>query len=106
MAPYQDPESHRVMVPMRTLFETLGASVEWDAANRQIIAIKSGIRIILKVGSSTVNIDGGEVQLDAPVKIVNGRTFVPLRFITEQFGGTVQWNEEKRQVSLSIETLD
>ncbi|PKM94524.1 MAG: hypothetical protein CVU84_10685 [Firmicutes bacterium HGW-Firmicutes-1] len=90
--PYIEASSNRTLVPMRKIFETLGASVSW-ASDSTITAVKGDITIKLKVDSDIATVNGVEYKLECPAVLRKGRTFVPLRFITEQFGGNVEMKD-------------
>ncbi|MCX7749909.1 MAG: copper amine oxidase N-terminal domain-containing protein [Clostridia bacterium] len=88
----------RTLVPLRVIFESLGASVIWDSATKTITAKKDGKEIKLKIDSKIAYVNGVEVQLDVPAMIVNGRTLVPARFISESLGAKVDWNDQRKTV--------
>lgn len=82
------------MVPVRGVFENMNASINWerDAAGKISVTAKHFNDIVkLTVGSKTATKNGKAVQLDKSVENVNGRITVPLRFISEAFGGEVKW---------------
>lgn len=88
----------RVYVPLRGLFERLGASVVFDAGR---IAMTAGTHTIaLKVGETTGTIDGQPQTLEAPPIVVGGRTLVPLRFIAQALGAKVAYDGSTRIVSI------
>jgi len=91
-------EYNRVLIPFRRVFDALGASVDWDSDTRTVLAQKGDIKIALPIGSNIMRINGREVTLDAPAKIVNDRTFVPIRAISEAFGYSVEWDENNQTV--------
>ncbi|HWP97674.1 MAG TPA: copper amine oxidase N-terminal domain-containing protein [Syntrophomonadaceae bacterium] len=93
-------ENGRTLVPLRAIFEALGASVEWNEADQSITATKGTQVLKLVVGSSTAFNNGSSVQLDIPPQIINERTLVPLRFVSENMGAQVVWNETTHQVSI------
>lgn len=97
-------ENGRTLVPLRAIFESLGASVNWEPQTRTIISKLGATTITLQLDSRTANINDKEVILDVPAKIYSGRTLIPLRFIGEGFGLAVEWTEEKRQIKLSQKT--
>jgi hypothetical protein len=82
----------RTMVPLRAIFEAMGAEIEWDNATQTATATKGDTVVILTVGSTTPTVNGQVVPLDQPGVIVGGRTLAPLRFVAEAFGGTVAWD--------------
>ena len=81
----------RTLVPLRAIFEALGATVDWQPAAKTVTATKNDTVIQLIVGGQAYK-NGQEVTLDVPAKIINGRTLVPLRFVSEALGATVDWN--------------
>ncbi|HIU57152.1 MAG TPA: copper amine oxidase N-terminal domain-containing protein [Candidatus Ornithomonoglobus merdipullorum] len=91
----------RTMVPLRAIFEALGASVDWDDSTRTVISSKDGITISLTVDSSTMYVNGNAVTLDSPACIVNGRTLVPVRAISEAYNTTVSWNGDTQTVTIT-----
>lgn len=83
-----------VLVPLRGIFETLGAKVGWDGATETVTATKGATTIRLTVGQSEATVNGKTVKLAIPSQKVNGSTMVPLRFVSESLGGTVRWDGE------------
>jgi len=83
-------ENNRTLVPLRTIFEKLGAVVGW--ANNTVTAKKGNTVITLEIGSSEMKVDNKIVKLDAVAQIKNNRTFVSLRAISEAFNNVVEWN--------------
>lgn len=90
----------RTMVPLRTLFEALGAAVEWNQADRTVTAVKGNTAVRLQINATVANVNGREVALDQPPVLVDSRTFIPLRFVGEAFGAQVTWVEESRTVAV------
>lgn len=92
----------RTMVPMRKIFESLGASVEWDGANKVVTGIKGDTQIKLQIGNNiatkTVFGKTENIKLDVSPVIVNERTLVPVRFIAESLDQKVGWDAKKRAV--------
>lgn len=91
----------RVMVPLRGIFEEMGATVRWDPMTRNVTAEVPGSTVRLSIGNRQAWVDGSEVSLDAPPTIVRGRTMVPLRFISESLGNEVYWAESTRTVEIA-----
>lgn len=98
--PYIDNLSNRTLVPMRKIFEKLGATVTWGSDN-SITAVKDGTTMKLKINSSLATVNGAEYTLDCPAVLKNGKTFVPLRFVTEQFGGQVEVKDSVIQLTIN-----
>ncbi|KAB8139243.1 hypothetical protein F9U64_01060 [Gracilibacillus oryzae] len=91
----------RTLVPLRGIFEALGADVGWDAKNRVVTAEKDDIDIWLKIGSKYTKVNGQTVTIDVPAQIKNARTLVPLRFVSESLGADVGWNASTRTVDIT-----
>lgn len=85
-------ENGRLLVPLRAIFEKMGATVSWDAATSTASAVKGDKTVVIKIGSTEPTINGTVTKLDVAAKIVDGRTLAPMRFVCEAFGGTVSWD--------------
>lgn len=94
-------ENGRTLVPLRAIFEAMGASVDWDETTRTVTARRGSITVVLPIGSTSPTVNGKVWPLDVPAKIVNDRTLAPLRFVGEAFGGTVDWNEQTRVINIA-----
>ncbi|WP_063567837.1 CotH kinase family protein [Paenibacillus sp. O199] len=101
--PDQDPleQSGRVMVPVNAILEALGAEVTWDKTAKTVTAVLNDQTLVLQIGSSTATVNGETLEIDAPAIIKNSRTLVPVRFISEGLGLTVDWNQTAAQVTLT-----
>ena len=101
-AAFIDKASNRTLVPIRFISEALDAEVLWDAKTEKI-DIKDGNRqIILKVGTRKVSINGAATEIDcAPMVAPPGRTFVPLRFISEVLGADVKYDIVTKQITIT-----
>lgn len=99
-------ESGRVMVPLRRILEMQGCQVKWLNETRQIQVNRYGTTLLFKTGEETVVVDGKNYQMDVPLVIKNGRSFVPVRFLTEFFGGTVEWLGDQKLVELNLPTVE
>lgn len=93
--------NERTMVPLRAIFEALGADVNWDQASQTVTSSKDNITIRLTIDSNTMYVNGNTVLLDTPACVVNERTLVPVRAISEAFNTTVDWNNGTRTVIIS-----
>lgn len=90
----------RTMVSVRSVTEAVGGTVEWDPVNRRVTITRYEDTVILAVGKNTALVNGKTVALEVAPQIVQDRTMVPLRFIAEALGGTVEWNGETRTVNI------
>lgn len=98
----------RTMVPMRKIFETLGAQVEWYETEQGILALtQKGQVIVMKIGSKKMLVGDiatnaeKTIELDVAPMVINDRTLVPVRAISESLGYTVGWDEATATVSIN-----
>jgi len=107
-APYIDKASGRTMVPMRFIGEAFGASVTWNAGARRVSVETEGtanhksLSMVMTIGSKTATVNGKAVTLDVAPAIVAGRTFVPLRVISETLGAKVTWTAATRTIAIDF----
>lgn len=100
-------ENNRILIPMRNIFELLGATVQWNKENLSITATKYDNTIInMKVQEKNAQIittsGTKNIKLDSSPTILNGSTLVPLRFISETFGCEVTWKPEIKTVYIDV----
>ncbi len=91
------------LVPMRAIFEALGATVSWDAASQMVTATKGDTSIKLIIGLGTAQVNGHETALSQPAQIIGGRTMVPLRFVAEALQAEVKWDGTTRTITINLE---
>jgi hypothetical protein len=91
----------RVLVPLRGVFEQLGATVDYDARTQHIVALRGSQNVELTIGSRQAQVNGTPHLLDVPAFTINGRTMVPLRFISESLGAEVQWIDASRTILIA-----
>jgi hypothetical protein len=90
------------MVPLRFVSEILGATVDWNAG-MQIVTITFGKRVIqLQIGSLMALVGTEVVSLAAAPMLSQGRTLVPLRFVSESLGATVTWDGVLQTVTMVL----
>ncbi|MDD3925109.1 MAG: copper amine oxidase N-terminal domain-containing protein [bacterium] len=93
----------RIMVPLRGIFEALGAKVDWNAASRTIIANRDTTNVQLIIGNPRATVSGKTVVLDTPAMIIRGATMVPVRFVSEAMGAEVKWIDTTQTVSITTD---
>ncbi len=103
VAPYI--ENNRVLVPVRGVFEKLGLGVSWDQKNRKAVVTGEGTDIELKLGSKNVTVNGKAKAIDVPVTMKDNRLFIPLRFVAENSGVFVKWNQASKTVQLKTNVV-
>lgn len=90
-----------VLVPLRGIFEKLGAEVRFVAATRTITATRGEISVLLRLGEAVGYVNRTPVPLAVPAQTVGGATLVPLRFVSEAFGASVKWDPVARVVAIA-----
>ena len=113
--PLQDPIiiDGRTLVPMRTIFEALGAEVQWIDENgvKSIIATTEDTTINMTIDSDKFYVNGEEKTLDVPAQLISDKTLVPIRAVSESLGCSADWEDETKTVIIksnvpSVETED
>ena len=99
----QNPEilEGRTLVPLRSIFEAMGADVEWDGATSTAIAKRGNVEVKITIGANEIYKNGNAIPVDVPAMLLNSRTMVPARVIAEAFGADVQWNGNGRSVFIT-----
>ncbi|WP_051775779.1 copper amine oxidase N-terminal domain-containing protein [Paenibacillus tyrfis] len=86
------------LVQFRPIFERLGLQIRWDEQNQTIIGQKEETKIQLQIGNPDAIVNGKAIVLPVAPTIVDGNTFVPIRFISESVDAKVDWDEKSRTV--------
>lgn len=95
--------SDRVMVPMRGIFETLGAKIGWEESTKMVLATKGEQYVSVQINNPDAFLNGEKITLDAPPQIINSRTMVPIRFVAESLGCKVDWDDTSKTVIISTD---
>lgn len=90
----------RVLIPLRALAEATGAEVAWNQETKTITLTKDQKVIKIVIGDKFFEIDGTKVEIDVPAQIINNRTVVPVRFISENLNQQVNWDAENESVDI------
>lgn len=93
----------RTLVPARAVFESMGAEVGWDGQARTVTVRAKGTAVKLTIGSRVAVVNGRNIYLDQPAIVVDSRTVVPVRFISENLGARVNWDHDTKTVSIATE---
>ncbi|MCD1259554.1 copper amine oxidase N-terminal domain-containing protein [Paenibacillus athensensis] len=91
----------RTMVPVRFVSEKLGANVAWEADTKTAVITYGSKSIRMPIGSRTVTVDGKATELDTAAEFTDGRTMVPLRFVSEVLASKVEWDDEAHSVKVT-----
>lgn len=90
-----------VLVPLRGVFERLGATVAYDGNTKSVLAVRGATTVSLQLGSRDAKVNNRTRTLSVPAQAVNGSTLVPLRFVSEALGAQVEWQAPSRTVIVS-----
>lgn len=94
-------ENGTTLVPFRTIFTKLGLTIGWDQATKTATGKKEGLSIELQIGSKTALVNGEKKPLTVAPKVVNGETFIPLRFVSENAQKEVSWDGISKEVYIA-----
>ncbi len=86
-------ENDRTQVPVRAVSEMLNADVDWDGETRTVTILRDTKTVNIIIGSDTITVDGKTVKMDTAAIIKDNRTYIPVRFVAEALGMTVEWME-------------
>ncbi|MCD7853997.1 MAG: copper amine oxidase N-terminal domain-containing protein [Clostridiales bacterium] len=91
----------RTMVPVRVIADALGIWIDYIENTKTVLFEKNNTDIMLTIGNNFAVVDDEEVEIDSPAVIINGRTMVPVRFISEIFSAEVGWNADTKTVTIT-----
>lgn len=96
----------RVLVPLRAIFESLGAEVKWDNKTQTATGTRDSTTIVLGLNKTTATVNGKTLMLDIPAKKIDGRILVPTRFVAESLGAVVKWDSGNNSVAIVTGSAD
>ncbi|HEY5000294.1 MAG TPA: stalk domain-containing protein [Candidatus Cryosericum sp.] len=101
----------RTLLPIRAVVEAIGGTIEWDATTKTITIAAGAVTMGLTIGNRMATVGGATLPIDSQNAsvvpfIIGGRTMLPLRFVGEQLGGTVEWNAATRTATLTFVAPD
>lgn len=91
----------RVLVPMRVIFEELGAEVAWENETRTVTATRDGDTVVLRIGEEWFTKNGSIMGMDVPSMIYHDWTYVPLWAVSEALERTVNWDDVTKTVTIN-----
>lgn len=99
-------KNNRTLLPIRAVVEAFGGTVSWDAAEKKVTVSLGSTTIELRIGKSIAKVNGVDIPIDpanAKVvpEIINGRTMLPLRFVTENLGCDVNWDGTTKTITIT-----
>lgn len=93
-------ENGRTLIPLRFLFETMGAAVDWNGDTQTATVSQDGRSISVTIDSKSAAVNGEAVEIDVPARLINGKTMVPVRFLSENLGYNVNWDGDTRIITI------
>lgn len=94
----------RTLVPVRAIFEAIGATVEWDGDTYTATGVRGDTTVVIQIDNTTAYVNGEPKILDVPAQLINNRTMVPARFISESMGCEVTWYEKTKTAAVADKT--
>lgn len=94
-------KNNRTMIPIRSLAERLGATVEWVQESQQVVMSRAGTTVIMTLGETAATVNGKTMEMDVAPYATNGRTLIPARYVAEFFHQTVNWDQSTRRVEIT-----
>ena len=92
--------SGRTMVPIRAIFEAMGASVQWNETDQSATCTNGSTTVVMKVGSSNFWVNNEERTMDTAPVVINNRTLAPARYVAESFGYGVTWDSDSQTAEI------
>ncbi len=96
-------QGSRIMVPVRGVFEKLGAQLTWNVKSQTVTALRGDSKVVVTVGKRDAMIDGEVANVGTPPIIAEGRVMVPLRFLAQALGAKVEWMGADRTVVIQTQ---
>jgi len=98
-------EDDRTLIPLRFLFEQMGDDVDWDAAARTATIANEENEISVSIDNPVATLNGVSEEMDVPARLIDGKTMVPLRFLSEGLGYDVEWDAETRVITITTDPV-
>jgi len=102
---FDNAQPHRmgdtVCVPLRKVIESAGGSVEWNSYDKTVTAQKGDTQIEVNTADGTAKVNGVDTPTNGPIHIEDGTTMVPVRFLADTLGASIQWDDVYSQVTLN-----
>ncbi|MFJ5623511.1 copper amine oxidase N-terminal domain-containing protein [Peribacillus loiseleuriae] len=102
---FNDPilnKGGNILLPMRDFYEAIQASVSWDKEAQTASSVKNGKTVDLTIDSTIAKVNGSNVSMNVAPMMYKDRTYVPLRFVSENLDGSVNWNQEEQKVEITL----
>ncbi len=93
-------ENGNTLVPIRFLFEQMGADVDWEQSTQTATISQNNTTISFDINNPVARVNGKNATMNIPAQLINGKTMVPVRFLSEELGYTVNWDGDKRIITI------
>ncbi len=93
-------ENDRTLIPIRFLFEQMGANVTWNQETQAATVTQNDTAVTFRINDTEADVNGQTVSMDVPARLINDKTMVPVRFLSEQLGYNVSWDGENRIITI------
>lgn len=94
---------NRTLVPLRGIFEAMGADVSWDNDTQSVSAVKGKTVVKMTIGDKNIYVNSNKITLDVPAQLVYEKTMVPARAVAESFGADVSWDGDTKSVIIKTD---
>lgn len=91
----------RLLVPIRSISTALGAEVDWDSETKTATIVYGDTTIIFVISEGTITVNDEPIELDVDAEVIGGRIVVPLRFIVENMGLEIEWDQETETAEIT-----
>lgn len=103
---YPFVQQQRTLIPIRDIAEALGATVTWNQERQEVTVELEDNTLLLKIDSPTIIANGVAIESEVSPQIINSRTYVPLRIVSEQLGAQVEWHQDTRRITIVRELAE
>ncbi|TYQ16796.1 UNVERIFIED_CONTAM: YARHG domain-containing protein [Acetivibrio alkalicellulosi] len=94
-------QNNRTLIPVRFVTEDLGAEVDWNQESREVYILKDDINITIRINDRNINVNNNIIEMDTEAIIKDDRTYVPIRYVAESLGATVEWDSKTKTVIIN-----
>jgi len=95
--------NERTVLPIRAIIEAMGGTVGWNNDTRTVSLKYKNTDMEMTIDSTIMKVNGKAVQMDVAPMIINDRTMLPIRYITENIGGQIEWFDTIQAVAITYE---
>ena len=93
--------NEKPMIPLRAVFEKMGASISWDNSTETVLAMCKDTIVMIQIGNEKMFKLDESIVLETPAMLVNDRTLIPIHVVTDVWGSNIEWNSETNEVIIT-----